>query len=112
MVRKPIKTAILAAAIAIAAPFAMAEGSATFTAENGEILPAPKLAGLTCDRMDQVMTAYAQSLYRGVDTVPAGHPDRPIFDYEDRLAEIFYRQCQRSGLTFQDTAPAFSKGFR
>lgn len=101
------------AAIALSVAALTSPGAATeFRAQNGEVLPAPALAGLSCEHLDALMLAYSQSFYRDLSDVPKDHPDRPIFEYEDRLAEQYFTQCQRGRITFQDTAPAFSKGFR
>lgn len=83
----------------------------SFRAANGQVLPAPKLNNLTCDQMDQLMETYISSQYRHVEFLPTDHPDRPIYDYENKLAQRHYEDCQMGRSHFENAAPAFSKGF-
>lgn len=83
----------------------------TFKAANGVVLPAPELNTLTCAQLDELMTAYMTSHYRKIEVVPKAHPDRPIFDYENALATLHYEDCQMGQIHFENSAPAFSKGF-
>lgn len=83
----------------------------SFRASNGAVLPAPDLNVQTCGKLSQLMTTYMTSHYRDVDVVPKGHPDRVIYEYENRLAEIHYEDCQVGTNHFEDSSPAFSKGF-
>ena len=83
----------------------------TFTAANGAVLPAPELNTLTCDQLGSLMTAYMSSHYRNIEIVPRNHPDRPIYEYENKLATLHYEDCQAGVTHFENSAPAFSKGF-
>lgn len=83
----------------------------SFTAANGVVLPAPKLNTLTCEQLGDLMDAYMTSHYRNLEVVPRNHPDRPIFDYENALATLHYEDCQVGMNHFENSAPAFSKGF-
>ena len=80
-------------------------------ASNGAVVVMPDLAGLDCDGMGQVLRRIDQSNYRGLDPVPEGHPDRPIFDYEDRLTGQFYYTCTLGVQKLADPSAAFSYGF-
>lgn len=99
---------LLVQAIALMAVPAQAN---SFRALNGVVLPAPDLNVQTCGKLSQLMTTYMASHYRDVDIVPEDHPDRPIYDYEHRLAEIHYEDCQMGSNHFEDSSSAFSKGF-
>ena len=82
-----------------------------FTASNGAVLPAPDPEGLDCAAMDEVLQTYVASGYRWIGAVPQGHPDRPIFDYENRLAAQHFYRCQARQSRFTDPEPVFSSGF-
>jgi len=83
----------------------------TFTASNGAVLPAPSLNALTCDQLDSLMVAYAESHYRNANIPHRDHPDRPIYEFENQLAELHYEDCQVGQVHFENSAPAFSKGW-
>ena len=80
-------------------------------ASNGAVVVMPDLAGLDCAAMSQVLRWIDLSSYRGLDPVPEGHPDRPIFDYEDRLTGQFYYACTLGEHKLEDPGTAFSYGF-
>jgi hypothetical protein len=80
-------------------------------ASNGAVVVMPDLAGLDCDGMGQVLRRIDLSSYRGLDPVPEGHPDRPIFDYEDRLTGKYYFTCTLGEHKLEDPGAAFSHGF-
>ena len=48
----------------------------------------------------------------GTGVIPMNHPDRPIYDYEHKLAETHYQDCQSGSAYFESTAPAFGQGFK
>lgn len=85
--------------------------AAEFTASNGAILRAPDVTTLNCAQRGTLLMEYSISEYRGTEPLGAGHPDYPIYQYENRLAELFYADCQAGSSQFQDSAPAFSRGF-
>ena len=89
---------------------AMAEQDG-FTSQNGVKLAAPDIATLACDEMGALLMTYSGSGYRDVATVPQDHPDRPIYDYENRLASRHYSDCQAGTALFEDPAPTFGEGF-
>jgi hypothetical protein len=80
-------------------------------ASNGAVVVMPDIAGLDCAAMGQVLRRIDQSHYRGPDPVPEGHPDRPIFDYEDRLTGQYYYACTLGEHMLEDPGTAFSYGF-
>ena len=80
-------------------------------ASNGAVVVMPDLAGLDCAAMGQVLRRIDLSNYRGLDPVPDGHPDYPIFDYEDRLTERYYFSCTLGEYRLEDPGAAFSYGF-
>ncbi|MEL6996627.1 MAG: hypothetical protein AAFP68_00075 [Pseudomonadota bacterium] len=51
------------------------------------------------------------SEYRGTAPLTQGHPDLPIYEYENQLAQRFYTDCQAGNSQFENSAPAFSHGF-
>jgi hypothetical protein len=81
------------------------------TTSNGVELPAPNVTVLSCDRMQVLLNAYADSGYREVDPLSPAHPDHAIFMYEDNLARHHYTVCQLRATQFGDAAPAFELGF-
>ncbi len=80
-------------------------------ASNGAVVAMPEIAGLDCAGMGQVLRRIDQSNYRGLDPIPVGHPDRPIFDYEDRLTGKYYYACTLGEHRLEDPGAAFSYGF-
>jgi hypothetical protein len=80
-------------------------------ASNGAVVVMPEVAGLDCAGMGQVLRRIDLSNYRGHDPVPKGHPDRPIFDYEDRLTRRYYYSCILGKNQLDDPGAAFSYGF-
>ena len=83
----------------------------SFTASNGAVLPAPALETLSCDELDQLMVSYANSHYRNATIPHRDHPDRPIYEYEHRLAQMHYQDCQMGQIHFENSATAFSRGW-
>jgi hypothetical protein len=81
-------------------------------ASNGAVVVMPAIAQLDCDGMAKVLHLLDRSNYRGAEPVPEGSPDRPIFEYEDRLARAYYQRCILSAARLADPAPAFSSGFQ
>ena len=81
------------------------------TAANGASLPVPEIAGLSCVDMEAVLDRFTESGYRGLDPVPQGHADRPLYDYEDALAVAYYDRCQSGTVHFGDTSETFGLGF-
>ena len=82
-----------------------------FTASNGVVLPAPDINSLACDEITELMWVYSDSFYRVEQLVPKGHVDRPIYEYENRLAETHYSDCQVGQTFFESASPSFSNGF-
>ena len=80
-------------------------------ASNGAVVVMPDIAGLDCAGMSQVLRRIDLSNYRGLDPVAEGHPDRPIFDYEDRLTGQYYYSCTLGEHKLEDPGTAFSYGF-
>ena len=80
-------------------------------ASNGAVVVMPEIAGLDCAAMSQVLRRIDLSNYRGLDPIPEGHPDRPIFEYEDRLTGRIYFSCILGGHQLEDPGAAFSHGF-
>ncbi len=80
-------------------------------ASNGAVVVMPEIAALDCAGMGQVLRRIDQSNYRGLDPIPEGHPDRPIFDYEDRLTGKYYYTCTLGEHRLEDPGSAFSYGF-
>ena len=83
-----------------------------FTASSGVVLPSPVIDHLSCRDMLDLLSAYANSGYRGMGVIPRDHPDRPIYEYEHKLAETHYQDCQAGSAYFESTAPVFGQGFK
>lgn len=81
-------------------------------ASNGAIVLMPEIAGLGCAEMAEALRLIDASRYREARPVPPGHPDRPIFDYEHRLAGAYYFGCIMGAHRLDDPAPAFAHGFQ
>lgn len=81
-------------------------------ASNGAIVLMPDIAGLGCAEMAEVLRLIDESRYRQARPLPHGHPDRPIFDYEHRLAGAYYFSCIMGAYRLDDPAPAFAHGFQ
>ena len=98
------------------APGAGAQATGTSTAPralatNGAVVVMPEIAGLDCAGMSQALRRIDMSNYRGPDPVPEGHPDWPIFEYEDRLTGQYYYTCTLGENQLDDPGTAFSFGF-
>jgi hypothetical protein len=113
---KPLVLLVLFVALGLAAG-ARAAGTADtpapprVLASNGAVVVMPDLAGLDCAEMGQVLRRIDMSNYRGLDPVPEGHPDRPIFNYEDRLTKQYYHACTLGEHKLENPSAAFSYGF-
>ncbi|HSF93510.1 MAG TPA: hypothetical protein VLA52_00670 [Thermohalobaculum sp.] len=81
-------------------------------ASNGVMVPMPEIAGLECRDMASALRRIDQSRYREAAVVPPGHPDRPIFDYEHRLARAYYNGCLARNHALEDPAAVFTFGFQ
>ena len=84
----------------------------TRTAENGAVLPMPRIDSLACDEMHDILMKFSASDYRKAGEVPEDHPDRSIFEYENRLATAHYTDCQSGQAQFETTGETFSRGFK
>ncbi len=80
-------------------------------ASNGAVVVMPEITGLDCAAMSQVLHRIDLSNYRGLEPIPEGHPDRPIFEYEDRLTGQMYFSCTLGEHQLEDPGAAFSHGF-
>ena len=80
-------------------------------ASNGAVVATPEIAGLDCAGMSDVLRRIDISNYRGPYPIPEGHPDWPIFEYEDRLTEQYYINCTLGEKQLGDPGAAFSFGF-
>lgn len=85
--------------------------AADFTASNGATLRAPNIDTLNCAQRGTLLMEYSMSEYRGTAPLTQGHPDLPIYEYENQLAQRFYTDCQAGNSQFENSAPAFSHGF-
>lgn len=85
--------------------------AAEFTSSNGARLAAPDVEQLTCAERGTLLLEYSISGYRGTEPLGVGHPDRAIYEYENQLAQVYYMQCQAGTSHYQNSAPAFSRGF-
>lgn len=109
--------ALMALGLALGlAPGAGAQATGTSTAPralatNGAVVVMPEIAGLDCAGMSQALRRIDMSNYRGPDPVPEGHPDWPIFEYEDRLTGQYYYTCTLGENQLDDPGTAFSFGF-
>ena len=81
-------------------------------ASNGAVVAMPKIETLPCTGMAETLRRIDMSNYRGPAPVPVGHPDTPIFDYEDKLASFYYQKCVVGGQGLGDPGKAFSFGFK
>ena len=106
---KPLQTACSMALIGLSPVHAAFAGE--WKSSNGAVLPAPDIEHLTCAERGTLLLEYSISGYRGTEPLGEGHPDRPIYEYENQLAQVFYMQCQAGSSHYQDSAPAFSQGF-
>jgi hypothetical protein len=88
------------------------DGAPRALASNGAIVLMPEIAGLGCAEMAEVLRLIDESRYRQARPVAPDHPDRPIFDYENRLAGAYYFGCIMGAHRLDDPAPAFAHGFQ
>lgn len=86
-------------------------GTPRAIASNGAVIEMPEIAGLDCPGMERALRRIDLSHYRGPGPLPEGHPDWPIFDYEDRLSGAWYFTCTVDRHRLEDPGPAFSLGF-
>ncbi|MEM9145206.1 MAG: hypothetical protein AAGC57_03340 [Pseudomonadota bacterium] len=59
----------------------------------GVTIEMPELAALDCDGIRQVLRNLDRSNYRGLGVLEVGHPDHPVFVYEDALARAHFFDC-------------------
>ena len=102
---------IVATAVLLAAPALAASGDRVFRASNGVTIEAPEIGGLDCNGIELVVRRLDLSNYRGIAPLPEGHPDRPIFDYEDALARRQYFLCRSQVSRYLDPSDSFRHGF-
>jgi hypothetical protein len=100
-------------AAAVLAMLTMGAEAATpeMRAQNGAVLPMPRIEAMGCMSMEKLLIRYSDSQYRGADPVPPDHPDYPIFDYENRLATEYFERCQRQRDTHSSPTEIFREGF-
>ena len=80
-------------------------------AANGARVVMPAIEALDCPTMELVLRRLDLSGYRGIAPLPPDHPDRAIFDYENRLAAAYYFNCLAPAFREADPAEAFADGF-
>ena len=106
----------VAALAALASAAAAQGGPATEPpsrqAANGALVAMPEISGLDCFNMARVLWRIDLTGYRDGRIVPQGHPDRPIFEYEDELARAYYTGCLVNHRTLDDPGAVFRYGFR
>lgn len=105
---------VAAAAVALAGPpgrAAETDPAPRLLASNGVAVPTPDIAELDCAGKAEALRRIDQSNYRGPEPVPADHPDRAIFDYENRLAQRYYTDCLLRAHALDDPGAAFTFGF-
>jgi len=83
---------------------------ARISAENGALIEMPAIADLDCAGIERTLRRLDRSNYRGIDPVPEGHPDYPIFRYEERLSAARYA-CILERSRLADPEAAFLHGF-
>lgn len=80
-------------------------------ASNGALIPAPEVETLDCKGIRRVLKAIDDSGYRGTNTLAEGHPDMPIFIYEDKLTVAQFERCSGDDGLPSSPTPAFSGAF-
>lgn len=80
-------------------------------AQNGVVLPTPKIATIGCLAMFRLMKRFSDSDYRGLGPLPPGDPDYDLFDYENRLAIAFYERCRKRRDAATPPSEVFRQGF-
>ena len=90
---------------------AMAEAANERVARNGAVVPMPPIESLDCAAMANVIQRIDAANYRdpNADDIPEGHPDRPIFDYENALTAEEYFKCTLGRSQDTDPGLAFEK---
>ncbi len=103
--------AVMGVAVALGAGAVLADSE--FVATNGIVIMAPEVEAMDCPAIIDKLGEIDRSQYRGAtDIVPEGHPDRPIFDYENALSQRNYDFCITDEVILQDASPAFRHGFK
>lgn len=87
-------------------------GAPRALASNGTVVLMPGIEGLGCRDIVEVLALIDRAGYRGALPLPEDHPDRAIFDYEHRLARVYFNDCIRNGHGLDEPGPAFRQGFR
>ena len=80
-------------------------------AQNGVVLPMPRIAAMGCLSMSRLMKRFSDSGYRGLGPLSPDDPDYPLFEYEDRLAAAFYERCRKGRSAVEKPSDVFRPGF-
>lgn len=67
-----------------------------FTTAAGERLHLPALAELACDDIDRILTSIDATRYRENAPTPHNPADRPLYEYEMKLAQRQFKECVRT----------------
>lgn len=94
----------------------LAEGSIDPVVERhrtvaGVTVEMPELAALDCSGIRRVLARLDRSGYRGGGVLAPEHPDRPVFEYEDRLARALYFDCILRDSRSLPAETVFLRGF-
>ena len=101
---------VFAAFLAVLGPCADASAQ-QMRAQNGVVLPTPRIATIGCLAMSRLMKQFSDSGYRGLGPLPPGDPDHKLFDYENRLAIAFYERCRKRRNAGTPPSEVFRHGF-
>lgn len=91
---------VLALIVGLVGSSALAGNStARALTQNGVQLPMPDIDRLDCAERSALLNEYLISAYRGIDPLPEDHPDRWIFEYENRLAQSHFMECAKAAVS-------------
>ena len=103
-----MRAIILVAACAVCVSGASATEKPTVVSSTGIVLAMPKIDDLDCSERSDILNEYLVSGYRESAPLGPGHPDRIIFEYENRLSQAYFMECApgKTARDLQTMAPA------
>lgn len=102
---------VVGAAICLAFAGGLNAHGKDLVAANGAQLPAPPIATLSCNEIQELMYLYSASDYRRSGEIPTDQPDRALFEYENELARHHYEDCHLGAQDYASPSETFGKGF-
>ncbi len=110
--RAPIGLRASALAVVLVLVGAAARPAEVFVTSNGVRITTPPVAQLSCAALKAKLDQIDASGYRGLQPTPPDPRDMPLFEYESKVSNALYGDCQTDEMGPVERSEVFREGFR